>query len=52
MFFDTFTGSVEHTGAEKFLRKATCESAVFLRTVWINLALKVLKIPYFSRLDH
>ena len=29
MFFDTFTGSVEHTGAEKFPRKATWESAVF-----------------------
>ena len=22
--FETFTGSVEHTGPEKFLRKATC----------------------------
>jgi len=28
---ETFTGSVEHTGPEKFPRKATCVSAFFLR---------------------
>jgi len=27
--FETFTGSVEHTGPEKFPRKATCVQAFF-----------------------
>jgi len=27
--FETFTRSVEHTGPEKFLRKATCVQAFF-----------------------
>jgi len=29
--FETFTGSVEHTGLEKFSRKATCVQAFFFR---------------------
>jgi len=28
-FFETFTGSVEHTGPEKFPRKATCVLVFF-----------------------
>jgi len=27
--FETFTGSVEHAGPEKFLRKATCVQVFF-----------------------
>jgi len=29
MFFETFTGSVQYTGPEKFPRKATCVQAFF-----------------------
>ena len=38
MSFETFTGSVEHTGPEKFPRKATCVWAFFFpkipETTW------------------
>jgi len=41
--FELFTGSVAFTQPEKFLHKATCNPAVFLRTAWINPGAKVLK---------
>jgi len=40
--FDTSTRCVTCTGAEIFLRKTTCDPAVFLRTAWINPDVKVL----------
>ena len=44
--FDGLTRSVTRTGAEIFPCKATCESAVFLRTAWINPDIKVLKMTF------
>jgi len=40
--FELLTGSVALTKPEKFLRKATCDPAVFSRTAWINPGAKVL----------
>jgi len=45
--FDTSTRYLTCTGAEIFLRKATCNPAVFLRTAWINPDVKVLKKKNF-----
>jgi len=39
--FELLTSSVALTGPEKFLRKATCDAAVLLRTASINLDAKV-----------
>ena len=43
-FFELLTRSVALTGPEKFLHKATCNPAVFARTAWINLGVKVLML--------
>jgi len=40
--FETFTGSVEHTEAEKFPRKATCVLAFFSENLQILLDTKEL----------
>jgi len=42
--FELLTRSVALTGLEKFPRKATCDPAVFARTTWTNLAMKVLTV--------
>jgi len=42
--FELLTRSVALTEPEKFPRKPTCDSAVFVRTAWINPGAKVLKI--------
>jgi len=41
--FELLTMSVALTGPEKYLRKATCNSAIFAWTTWINPGAKVLK---------
>jgi len=42
--FETFTGSAEHTGPEKFPRKATCVQAFFSENLRILADAKELKI--------
>ena len=44
--FEHLTGSVVLIGLEIFLRKATCDPAVFAWTAWINPDAKVLKLNH------
>jgi len=48
--FEHLTGSVALTGPEKFLCKATCDLAIFARTVWINPAVIMLTL-YSQKTD-